>query len=182
MNIILNKEGILKQFYKIEKKDQLKARSLIKKLNYQYDHLLLQCIAMTYLDEAQFDKNGDWRYYADSKKLRMAERYIVKAFEIKSTCSNVLWILGKVRTAYGQNDVAVWCYRSIIELGSKRIVQGCCKNKIDVALAQINDSKFQLYRLYKDANPSLSKRYLTLYKKGLKKGIFTLYKPLEKFI
>lgn len=180
--MILNKDIVLKRFNKIETRDPAQARNLIKQLNYKYDHYLLQCIAMTYLDEAQFDKNDKWRYYADGRKLRIAERYILKAFTLKPTCSNVLWILGKVKTAYGQPHAAILCFKDIIELGSKRITQGCCKNKLDVALAQINDSKFHLYRLYKESNPSLSKRYLTLYKKGLKKGIFTLYIPLEKFI
>ena len=173
---------VLKKFHKIETKDPLAARNLIKQLNFKHDHYLLQCIAMTYLDEAQFDKNGIWRYNPDWRKLRIAERYIHKAFNLKHNCSNVLWILGKVKIAYSQTDAAIFCFKDIIKLGSKRITNGCCKTKLDIAEAQINDSKFLLYRLYKDINPSLSKRYLTLYKKGLEKGIFTLYIPLKQFI
>jgi hypothetical protein len=178
----VNKDIILKEFHDIVIEDPVKARNLIKKLEYKEDHYLLKCIAMTYLDESQFDENNVWRYYADSRKLRMAEKFIIKAFNLNQTCSNVLWILAKVKTAYGQDDSAIFCYQEIIRLGSKRIVQGCCKNKIEIALAQINDSKFELSRLYKTNNFSLSKRYLTLYKKGLEKGIFTLFTPLEKFI
>jgi hypothetical protein len=137
---------------------------------------------MTYIDEAQFDENGKWRFYADSRKLRMAESYIIRAFELKTTCSNVLWILAKVKTAYGQNDSAIFCYNEIIRKGSRGIIHGCCKSTMDIALAQLNDSKFELYRLYKETNHSLSKRYLTLYKKGIKKGIFTLFEPLENFL
>jgi tetratricopeptide (TPR) repeat protein len=182
--MLIPKEIILKRFHKIETKDPAKARKLIKQLDYKNDHYLLQCIAMTYIDEAQFDENGKWRYYADGRKLRIAENYIYKAFNLNPKCSFVLWILGKIKTAYGQTEAAILCYKDIIEIGSKRITQGCCKNELDieVAFAQINDSKFHLYRLYKDSNPSLSKRYLTLYKKGLEKGIFTLYIPLEQFI
>ena len=180
--MILNKDIVLKRFHKIEEKDPQQARNLIKRLNYKCDHYLLQCIAMTYVDEAQFDKNGKWKYYADWRKLRQAQRFIHKAFNLKHNCSNVLWILAKVKIAYGQSDAAILCYQDIIKLGSKRITEGCCKNKLNVALSQINDSKFELYRLFKDRNSSLSKRYLTLYKKGLEKGIFTLYIPLEQFI
>ena len=46
----------------------------------------------------------------------------------------------------------------------------------------INDSKFELYRLYHEENPGLSKRYLSMYKSGLKKGVRTIYKPLKKFL
>jgi hypothetical protein len=177
-----NKDIILERFHKIETKYPLRARNLIKQLNFKSDHNLLQCIAMTYLDEAQFDKDGNWRHKVDGSKLRIAEGYIIRAFKLKPTCSNVLWILSKVKNAYGQTQEAIQGFKSIIKLGSKRITQSCCKNKLDIALAQINDSKLQLYRLYKDSNPSLAKRYLTLYKKGLEKGIFTLYMPLNKFI
>ena len=178
----MDKEKIIEEFNKIETEDPVRARSLIKKLNYKDDHYLLKCIALTYLDEAQFDKNGVWRYYADNRKLRMAERYILKEFEIKPTCSNVLWILGKVRTAYGQNEAAIYCYQDIIKMGSKRIANSCCKKDLDIALGQVNDSKFQLYRLFKNIDSSKSKRYLTQYKKGLDKGVFTLFIPLEKFL
>jgi len=178
----LDRDKIIEEFNEIEVEFPERARNLIKKLNYKDDHFLLKCIAMTYLDEAQFDENEKWRYYADSRKLRMAERYIIKAFVLKPTCSNVLWILAKVKTAYGQNDSAIFCYNEIIRKGSRGIINGCCKDTLDIALAQINDSKFELYRLYKNTNSSLSKRYLTLYKQGLQKGIFTLFEPLEKFM
>ena len=178
----LNKENILKEFDEIEIDNPVVARGLIKKLNYKADHNLLKSIAMTYIDEADFDENGEWRFFPDFRKLRMAERYIIKAFKLKPTCSNVLWILAKVKTRYGQDDSAIFCYNEIIRIGTRGIIKGCCKNSLDVAKAQINDSKFELYRMLKDTNPSLSKRYLTLYKKGLEEGIFTLFVPLEKFL
>jgi hypothetical protein len=180
--MLVDRANIIDEFNAIETEEPVRARSLIKKLDYKNDHHLLHCIAMTYLDEAQFDENGEWRYFADSRKLRMAERFIIKAFEIKPTCSNVLWILGKVKTAYGQIDSAIFCYQEIIRMGAKRISNSCCKNDLDVALSQINDSKFELYRLFKDVDSSKSKRYLTLYKKGLENGIWTLFDPLDKFL
>jgi hypothetical protein len=178
----MNREMILQEYYDIYDSDTTKARNLIKKLDYKNDHYLLQCIAQTYFDEAKFDQNGIWNKSSDNRKLRMAERYIVKAFKIKPTCSDVLWTLGKIRWDYGQMDVAIWCFREIIRLGIRGIVYGGCKKELSIGLAQINDSKFQLYRLYYVTNPSLSKRYLKLYKKGLAKGISTLYEPLEKFL
>lgn len=173
---------ILEEFNEIEENDPARARTLIKKLNYKNDHNLLTKIAMTYIDEAQFDESGKWRYYADSRKLRMAERYIVKAFEIRPTCSLVLWILGKVRTAYGQIDAAIYCYQDIMKIGAKRISNGCCKLEYIDALAQVNDSRFQLYRLFYKKDSSKSKKYLEQYKKGLQTGIRTMYEPLEEFL
>jgi hypothetical protein len=141
-------------------------------------------IAQSHFDEALFDENGvqKARGDIDRRKRRYAERYIVKAFKIRPICSNVLWTLAKIRTDYGQYDSAIFCYREIIRLGVKGISRDSCKNSTSEILAQINDSKFQLYRLYHNKNPSLSKRYLFLYKNGIKKGIFTLYEPLDKFL
>ena len=178
----INREIILEEFHEIEITNPVKARELIKKLNYKTDHYLLKCISMTYLDEAQFDENGDWRTYPDFRKLRIAEKYIFKAYGLKPTCSNVLWILARIKKAYNQNDSAIFSYTEIIRKGTRGITRGCCKNSLDVALAQINDSKFELYRMLKITNPSLSKRYLTLYKKGLMQGINTLFIPIETFL
>jgi hypothetical protein len=47
----------------------------------------------------------------------------------------------------------------------------------------VNDSRFQLYRLYYDKGDFLtSKKYLAEYKKKLKRGINTIYKPLDSFL
>jgi tetratricopeptide (TPR) repeat protein len=162
-----HREVILKKFDEIYFDDLRKARDLIKTLDYKYDHFLLTCIANTYLDEG---------------KHRLAERYIVRAFKIKPTCSDVLWILGIVRWDYGQIDIAIFCFKEIIRIGVKGIIKGGCKKPMHIGLAQINDSKLQLYRLLKERQPAVAKRYLASYKKGLSKGIFTLYKPLEKFL
>jgi hypothetical protein len=173
---------MLSEFYKIVDENPAKAREIIKKLDYKNDHYLLKCVAKTYWDEAKFDKYGNWNKKTDERKLRMAERYIVKAFEIKPTCPDVLWLLGFIRWDYGQIDVAIYCFKEIINLGVSRIVYSGCKNELSVGLAQINDSKFELYRLLYDINPSLSKKYLTSYKKGIAKGVKTLYSPLDNFL
>ena len=173
---------IIDEFYEIKESDPSRARELIKKLNYKNDHNLLKKIAMAYLDEAQFDKSGNWRFYPDWRKLRMAERYVVKAFKIRPTCSLVLWILGKVRTAYSQDDVAIYCYQEIIKMGAKKISKSCCKLEYEDALAQVNDSRFQLYRLFYKTDSSKSKKYLAKYMKGLESGIWTKFEPLSAFI
>jgi hypothetical protein len=53
---------------------------------------------------------------------------------------------------------------------------------LNIASAQVNDSKFELYRLFENVDSLKSKRYLIQYKKGLEKGVFTLFYPLEKFL
>ncbi len=173
---------IIDEFYEIELNDPSRARELIKKLDYKNDHNLLKKIAMTYLDEAQFDNSGNWRFFPDWRKLRMAERYILKAFEIRPSCSLVLWILGKVRTAYSQNNAAIICFQDIIKMGAKRISKSCCKLEYEDALAQVNDSRFQLYRLFYKTDTSKSKQYLAKYKKGLESGIWTMFDPLNDFL
>ena len=177
----MDREEAINGYHRIFFKDPAKARGIIKKLKYKNDHNLLQMIAETYCSEAFFDEQG-LKLRPDMRKLRYAENYIVKAFNIKFTCSNVLWTLAKVRRNYSQYEAAIFCYKEIIELGVRGISRDSCKNEMRVILAQINDSKFELYRLYHKTNPGLSKRYLTLYKQGLKKGIFSLYKPLKNYL
>ncbi len=165
--MMIDRNNVLEKFNKVYLKDFKKGRDLIKKLDYKKDHYLLSRIALSYLDEG---------------KLRLAERYIVKAFEINPYCSNVLWILGIVRWDYGQIDSAIFCFEEIINIGIKGIVKYECHNSKEIGLAQINDSKFQLYRLLKEREPLIAKKYLTMYKMGLQKGISTLYEPIEKFL
>jgi hypothetical protein len=178
----MNREETIKEYYKIYLDEPKRARELVKKLKYIDDHLLLQKIAQTYLDEARFTSSGEEKSPIDRRKLRYAETYAVKAFKMRPICSNVLWTLAQIRIEYGQDDSAIFCLHEIIRLGVKGISNDSCKNKLSKILAQINDSKFELYRLYYKKNPQLSKRYLTLYKKGLEKGINSLYQPLEKFL
>ncbi len=175
----MNREEAIKKYYQIYSDNTTLAREIIKKLNYKNDHRLLQMIAESYADEALFN-NSDGRI--NYHKLYYANYYIIKAFDLCSTCSNVLWTMGKIMKNYGENKIAVFCYKSIIELGEKKISKDSCKNDPKITLAQINDSKFELYRLMHRSEPALSKRYLNLYKKGRKKGISTLYKPLKNYL
>jgi len=153
------KNIFLQKYYDIYSEDTTKARSLIKKLDYKNDPYLLSEIAKSYFDE---------------NKLRLAERYILKAFSIDCLNSDVLWVLGLVKWDYGQLDNAIFCFKEIIRLGLRRISKSGYNKTLDIAMAQINDSRLQLYRLLKESNPIAAKRYLKEYEKGLEKGVFSI--------
>ena len=177
------REKILKEFAHVVGTNSSKARSLIKKLNYNEDPYLLQCIAQTYFDESLFNDDGSQREFFEGRKLRLAERYIIKAYKINENCIDVLWVLGKVRKAFRQFDLAIYCYKRLIKLGSKNISKyDNCTNRTLVQI-KVNDSRFQLYRTYHDMGEfRMANRYLSTYKTGLNKGIGTLYRPLEKYL
>ena len=178
------KENILAKYRDIVTKDSLKARNLIKKLDYKEDYYLLKCIAQTYLDESRFE-DGDGsnlRARWDRRKWRMAERYIIKAFAINSDSAEVLYTMGEIRHLSGLNDIAIYCFESIIKMKIKDIAFGEYGRGAAFARELINDAKFELYRLYYYENATLSKRYLSMYKTGLKKGIPTIFKPLKRFL
>jgi hypothetical protein len=178
----VDKEKILDQYRNIVGVNSMEARSLIKKLDYKEDYYLLQCIAQTYLDESRLDENDKLRSKVDARKWRLAETYIIKAFKINPDSPDVLYTMAGVRKANGQDDIAIYCFSRIIELGVRKIAFGEYGRGLMFAKEIINDSKFELYRLYHETNPGLSKKYLLMYKGGLKKGAHTIYKPLRKFL
>jgi hypothetical protein len=45
----------------------------------------------------------------------------------------------------------------------------------------VNDAHFQLYRLFKETAPKLANKFLKRYRGELKKGVNTIYLPLEIF-
>jgi hypothetical protein len=172
MNKSIERRRVLKKFFEIDAHSPNEARVLIKKLDYKSDHLLLTCIAQTYFDE---------------NRLRLAERFIIKAYQINQTCPYTLWIMALVRWDYGQTELAISLFKEIISLGIRPSVLNQCTDmpfsieaQKEHALARINDSKFQLYRLLIDTSPSLGKKYLKEYEKGLKKGYFSLMTPYYK--
>ena len=178
----MDKEEVIDKYRKIVSKNSVNARKLIKQLDYKGDDYLLQCIAQTYLDESRFDDNGSPRLYIDKRKWRMAERYIIKAFIKNSKNGEVLYTMGSVRRSNNQFDIAIYCFEEIIRLGVRKIDSDYYSRGTEFAKELINDSKFELYRLYYETNSPLSKRYLSMYKTGLKKGIRTIYKPLKKYL
>ncbi|HTI90785.1 MAG TPA: hypothetical protein VL727_09355 [Puia sp.] len=178
----MNKKEILAEYRSIVGVNSAKARELIKKLSYKEDYYLLQCIAQTYLDESRLDENDNMRLSIDRRKWRMAEKYIIRAFEINSDNADVLYTMAGVRKANDQNDIAIYCFEKIIKLGVGRIAKGEYGRGLDFAKELVNDSRFELYRLYHETNERISKRYLSMYKRGLKLGIKSIYKPLKRFL
>jgi len=177
------REQTLQKYYNTIGNDSAKARSLIKKLNYKQDPYLLECIALTYFDESRLNDDGSSREYFIMRKLRLAEKYIIKAYILNEDCIDVLYTLGKVRNAFKQTDLAIYCFKRIIEIGSRKIPnRDTCTDRSLIKI-KVNDSRFQLYRLYHDKGDyTRSKRYLISYKKGLEKGLKTIYKPIENFL
>jgi tetratricopeptide (TPR) repeat protein len=181
---VIDKKKVLEKYRNTVGIDSVKARELIKRLDDKEDYYLLQCIAQTYLDECRFEDDGDsqMRTYVDKRKWRMAERFIIKAFSINPDSAHVLYTMGEVRKINGQADIAIYCFEKIIQLSVRKIAYGEYGRGIPFAKELINDSKFELYRLYHKDDPSLSKRYLSMYKKGLIKGVKTIFKPVSKFL
>src|SRR5579863_3493121 len=90
----LEREKIIKLYRNVVGKDSVKARSIIKKLEYKSDPYLLQCIAQTYLDESRFEKDGEMRARIDWRKWRLAESFIIRAFLLDNNDADVLWGMG----------------------------------------------------------------------------------------
>ncbi len=181
----MDKENVLKEYRNIVCKDSPKARDLIKKLDYKNDFYLLQCIAQTYLDESRFEDEGGstLRLHIDKRKWRMAERYIIKAYNLNPENAEVLYTMGEIRKIYDdQVYIAIFCFEKIDTLDIKVIANGEYGRGIAFAKELVNDAKFELYRLYYEENPKLSKQYLAEYKRGLSRGITSIFKPLKKFL
>lgn len=178
----MNREQILEEYRNILVKDSARARKLIKKLDYKEDPVLLQCIAQTFLDESRFDENRKQRSELYWRKWKTAEKYLIKAFKIDADCLIVLATMGSARRSSGQDDIAIYCFEKIIKLGIKGAKSPKSNLDRDFAKELINDAKFDLYRLYYYDNPKLSKKYLAMYKKGLEKGVNTIYTPLDRFL
>jgi len=164
--------------------DSVKARNYIRQLDYKNDFYLLQCIAQTYLDESIFENNSNkMSEYVNERKWRMAEKYIIEAYRLCPENAEGLYTMGSIRKVHeDQKDIAIGCYEDVIKLGVNKIAKQEYSRGREFARELVNDAKFELYRLYFCENPKLSQKYLAMYKKGLEKGITTIYKPLEKFL
>ncbi len=181
---MINKKEILEQYRDTVGHNSSEARRLIQKLDYKNDYYLLQCIAQTFLDECCFENVGNkMKKDIDTRKWTMAEKYIIRAFKINPDSSEVLYTMGLIRGMYWEQiEIAIYCFEKIIKLGLKGRETGEYKRGISLTKEIINDSKFELYRLHFYDKPTLSQNYLSMYKKGLEKGITTIYKPLNKFL
>ena len=163
--------------------DSVKARECIKRLEYKNNFYLLKCIAQTYLDESRFENgSNEMRKDINLRKWRMAEKYIIRAFNIDDDNAETLYTMGEIRKLGNQNHIAIYCFERIIKLGVNTIAKQEYSRGKPFAKELINDAKFELYRLYFYENPKLSAKYLREHKSGFEKGINTIFKPLKKFL
>ncbi len=111
-------------------------------------------------------------------------KYIEKAIAFNPDCRDVLYTRGVIYNAIGDTWTAIDCYIKIMELGEDLGEDANCSGS-DLPFVRmiLNDARFQLYRLFHDLEEyELSKKFLKAYKMHLRKGIDTIYKPLEKFL
>jgi hypothetical protein len=101
---VIDRDKMLEKYWSIVGSDSVKARELIKQLDYKEDYYLLRCIAQTYLDESRFEDDGGSRLRPDidKRKWRMAERFIIKVFSINPGSAEVLYTMGEVRKIWRQ--------------------------------------------------------------------------------
>jgi hypothetical protein len=174
---------VLERYRELVATDSVKARRCIMTLDYQDNFYLLKGIAQTYLDESLFnDGSNKMREKIDLNKWRMAEKYIIKAFSLNDDHAETLYTMGKIRKACDQNDIAIYCFKRIIKLGVTKISKQEYSRGRNFARMLINDSRFELYRLYFDSDPKKSSKYMEEFKANLKKGVETIFYPLKKFL
>lgn len=104
--------------------------------------------------------------------------------KINPKCRDVLYLKGTIYNALGETLEAIDCYIGILDtVNINDPLFNCSGNEDHKVDTLINDSYFQLYRLFYDLKKfELSNRFLEEYKKGIEYGIDTLYKPLDKFL
>lgn len=153
------------------------ARSYIESMDYENDAFLLNCISLTYRDQAVFKKNGKYRKKKKSKYLKLAIKFSNKAFELNHRCINVLFIRATILISLDRIDEAIHCFYEIIQIEDFASPGINCSNMtLDELLMVQNDAYFRLYHLFKDNySKKVAKKFLKKYKKGLKKGVDTIY-------
>jgi tetratricopeptide (TPR) repeat protein len=185
LNVMDNFNLIIDKYRDTVSVDSIKARNYIKKLDYKNNFYLLQCIAQTYFDESRFvvcDGTDIMRKEMNFRKWRMAEKYIIKAFELNPNNAETLYTMGEIRKSNYQDEIAIYCFEKLIKLGVNRVAKQKYSRGRNFAKELINDAKFELYRLHHHNNRKLAEKYLQQYKKELEKGTTTIYKPLNKFL
>ena len=174
---------ILDKYRDVVGTDSARARKIIMKLNYRNNFYLLHCIAQTYLDESRFeDGNDKMRRQVDQRKWRMAEKYIIKSMKRDDDNAETLYTMGQIRKLGHQDHLAVYCFKRIIKLGVGRISSQQYSRGRDFARMLINDARFELYRIYFYSDRDKSANYLSTYKEYLKRGVYTIYYPLKRFL
>jgi tetratricopeptide (TPR) repeat protein len=166
-------------------KDSAGARYIIKQQHgYKQNAYCLRCIALTYKDEAMFKTETEMRRRFINRKLQLAKKYIDMAFLLAPDCRDVLYIKGVIYNAMGDTYAAIDCYIRVLEIEENLDKEyNCSESDLPFVQMILNDSRFQLYRLFHDLDSmELSNDFLKEYKKYLRKGVNTIYWPLKKFL
>ncbi len=160
------------------------ARGYIEKLNYSNDPYFLNCIELTYRDQSIFKKNGDARKNLTKRYLNLAKDFNDKAYKLNPSCIEILFIRGTIYNLLYEFQEAIDCFIKIFEtenIHNKKV--NCGNDSKDVLMMIQNDAYFHLYRLFLKINSSkIANKFLKVYKEGLKKGISTIYMPIENFM
>jgi tetratricopeptide (TPR) repeat protein len=178
------REIALDKYYSLVATNFSKARNVIEELNYENDAYLLSCIAQTYKDEAIFFKNGNSRKNIDKEKLKLAKLYIDRAFVLNPECRNVLYVKGRIYDNLDEIYESIDCFIKILKAEDHLEDElNCSQSELWVVQMMLNDARFELYRLFYDIQSfEISNKFLKEYKKHLKKGVQTIYTPIEKFL
>jgi len=181
----VNKKGnnFLEEYYQYIGLDEAKARAAILKMEYQKDAFLLCCIALTYRDEALFFKNGKARKKIKIEMMNLAKEYIDKAYELSPLCRDVLYKKGTIYRALNDCFTAIDCFIAILESKEDNsITYNCGGADSNYIKMMTNDARFELYRLFYDLERhDISDGFLREYKRNLRKGVNTIYKPLDAY-
>ena len=150
------------QIHYDRKRWKLSKIELRKKLQlYPDDHYLLVLLGSIYREE---------------KRYTLAWKYIYKAFEINPYCPTVMWHFADISFVIGEIIWAQVTWQKLLKMGYRRVAFGKCGEGSKWALSLINDTRYRLAMSYLKTNPSLAKRYFTLYRKQIKKGVKSIYK------
>jgi tetratricopeptide (TPR) repeat protein len=173
----------LENYDKLIVGDPKKARDEILKLKYQDNAYLLMCIALSYRDEAIFFNNGKERKFIKLDKINLAKEFIDKAINISPNCRDVLFIKGTIYDVLDNVEIAIDCFIKIIKNGENQTYSfNCSSSELWYVQMIINDAHLKLYQLFKASNKKLANKFLREYKSNIKRGVKTIYMPLEKFL
>jgi len=182
--MINNREINILNYKLTVKKDPFKARKFIEQCSFENDPYLLSRIAQTYLDEALFFKNGNLRKKIVKENLNLAKQYIDKAIIINPECRDILYIKGLIYDSLDEIYESIDCFIKILKTEENLEVElNCSQSELWFVQMMLNDARFELYRLFYDIQSfEISNKFLKEYKKHLKKGVETIYTPIEKFL
>lgn len=140
----------------------LAKKELEKYLEKNHDnHYELALLASIYRIEANFETAFD---------------FISRALKINKHCPWVLWHFADISDMLCKYEWARTIWLHLIRKGTKRLCKaGGCETDLEDSASIINDCRYRLHLSFETENPSLSKRYLTLYKKYVKKGVKSIY-------